>query len=232
KKLTEAPLFPGSMPYAIKVGEELRLYHPGKEAKGRHGLLLRISRDGAHWSDPQLVFPGGIADPCVVQIAPDRFHLYYCFGGKKNKGGRQVWEFKNYVATSTDGIHWQKHPDPILPLGKPGTWDAESHAGPVVLRLPDGRFHLWYLGSGNLNGKTAWRVGHAISDDGLHFRRTGDAPVLDVGPEGRWDGGTLMSFDIVYRQRDNRLLFWYAAAPGSHGDETKMRIRIGFGTSR
>ena len=216
------------MPYAIKVADGFRLYHPGKDASGKHGLLMKTSADGFSWSEPELVVAGGILDPCVVQVAKNKFHLYYCAGGKKTINGKEVWEFKNHVATSEDGIQWTKRDSPILSLGADGSWDRQSHAGPCVLKLEDG-FHLWYLGSGDRNGKTAWRIGHATSSDGLTWIRSGDEPVLDVGAEGSWDGGTFMSFDIVFR--DGKFLFWYAAAPGDHGDETKMAIQIGHGTS-
>jgi len=228
-KYEKNPLFPGAMPYAIKVGDTFRLYHPGKDDAGRHGLLMRTSKDGFRWSKPELVLAGGIMDPCVVRVAEDRFHLYYCGGGRITKDGKQVWEFNAYMATSEDGIRWQKRPTPVLPLGPKGSWDAQSHAGPCVLKLDDG-FHLWYLGSGTYHGKTAWRIGHATSPDGLSWTKSGNEPVLDVGKPGDWDGGTFMSFDIVFR--DGKLLFWYAAAPGEHGDETKMTIQIGHGTSQ
>lgn len=228
-KYKQNPLFPGSMPYAIKVGDTFRLYHPGKDATGKHGLWMKTSPDGFSWSEPRLVLPGGILDPCIIQIAKDRFHLYFCAGGKKTKDGKDTWEFKNFVAASEDGIVWKKEPKPILPLGDKGSWDEMSHAGPCVLKLADG-FHLWYLGSGHHNGKRAWRIGHATSRDGIVWDRSSDAPVLDVGKEGAWDGGTFMSFDIVFR--DGKFLFWYAAAPSGHGDETKMTIQIGHGTSR
>ena len=223
------PLFPGGMPYALKVGDAFRLYHPGKDATGRRGLLMRTSKDGFTWSEPNLVLPGGILDPYVVRVAENRFHLYYCAGGQITKNGKRFWEFKIHTATSDDGIAWSKQPDPALPLGQPGGWDAQSHAGPCVLKLGDG-FHLWYLGSGEYNGKTAWRIGHATSPDGLKWTKSGDIPVLDVGKPGAWDGGTFMSFNVVFR--DGKLLFWYAAAPTEHGDETKMRIQIGYGTSQ
>lgn len=228
-KYEQNPLFPGSMPYAIKVDDTFRLYHPGKDATGKNGLLMRTSSDGFSWSESRLVLLGGILDPCVIRVGEDRFHLYYCTGGKITKDGKQVWEFQNHVATSTDGIIWEKEPEPILPLGKEGSWDAISHAGPCVLKLEDG-FHLWYLGSGNRDGKIAWRLGHATSPDGIAWTRTGNEPVLDVGSEGAWDGGTLMSFDILFR--DGRFLFWYAAAPTGHQNETKMTIQVGHGTSR
>jgi hypothetical protein len=227
-KYEKNPLFPGSMPYAIKVGDTFRLYHPGKDDAGRHGLQMRTSQDGFRWSKPTRVLGGGIMDPCIVP-ADGKYYLYYCGGGRITKNGKQVWEFKAYMATSEDGISWKKEPNPALPLGPPGSWDESSHAGPCVLKLDDG-FHMWYLGSGTYKGHTAWRIGHATSQDGLNWTKSGTQPVLDVGKPGDWDCGTFMSFDIIFR--DSKFLFWYAGAPTGHGDETKMTIQIGHGTSK
>ncbi len=222
------PLFGGSMPYAIKVGDEFRLYYAGGHA-GIPGLLMRRSRDGFHWSEPRRVFQG-VADPKVVRVAKDRFYLYYCGGGKVTNEGKPVWEFKNYMATSQDGIQWNNRPGPVLPLGPKGSWDSQSHAGPCVLELPDS-FHMFYLGSGIYQGRgPAWRIGHATSPDGLHWTKSGDQPVLDIGQPGDWDGGTLLSISVIFR--DGKFHFWYAADPGEHGDETKMNIQIGYGTSK
>jgi len=220
-KYEKNPLFPGSMPYAIKVGNTFRLYHPGKG-----GLQMRTSEDGFNWSKPTRVLAGGIMDPCVVPVS-GKYHLYYCGGGRKTKNGKQVWEFKAYMATSEDGISWKKESKPALPLGPEGSWDESSHAGPCVLKLEDG-FHMWYLGSGSYKDHIAWRIGHATSPDGLSWTKSGTEPVLDVGKPGDWDCGTFMSFDIIFR--DGKFLFWYAAAPTGHGDETKMTIQIGHGT--
>jgi hypothetical protein len=125
---------------------------------------------------------------------------------------------------------WKKERKPALPLGPKNSWDEQSHAGPCVLKLDD-EFHMWYLGSGSYKGgKTAWRIGHAISSDGLNWTKSGKDPILDTGKAGGWDSGTFMSFDIIFR--DDKFLFWYAAAPTGHGDETKMKIQIGHGTSK
>ena len=221
------PLFPGAMPYAIKIGDTFRLYHSGKDDAGRHGLQMRTSQDGFRWSKPTRVL-AGVMDPCVV-LVNGKYHLYYCGGGRKTKNGKQVWEFKAHMATSEDGIRWKKEPKPALPLGPKGSWDESSHAGPCVLKLEDG-FHMWYLGSGSYKDHIAWRIGHATSPDGLNWTKSGKEPVLDVGKPGDWDCGTFMSFDIIFR--DGKFLFWYAGAPTGHGDETKMTIQIGHGTSR
>ena len=221
------PLFGGAMPYAIKVDDRFRIYYPGGHG-GLSGLQLRTSKDGLQWSQPMKVM-GGVMDPCVIRVADDRFHLYFCSGGKKKNNGKDVWEFKNFVATSRDGIRWERQPNPVLPLGSEGGWDSSSHAGPCVLKIGD-EFHMWYLGSGPRKGKIAWRIGHATSSDGLKWKRSGSEPVLDIGKPGEWDGGTFMSFDIVFRE--DQFLFWYAAAPTGHGDETKMKIQIGHGHSR
>lgn len=222
------PLFPGSMPNAVKVGDTFRLYYSGGHA-GLNGLQMRTSEDGYHWSEPKPVFDD-MVDPKVVRAADNTFYLYYCDGGKVTKDGKQVWEFKNYMATSEDGIHWKKIPGPVLPLGPKGSWDESSHAGPCVLKLDDG-FHMFYLGSGSYRGgKTAWRVGHATSPDGLKWTKSGNEPVLDIGRPGDWDGGTIMSISVIFR--DGKFHFWYAADPGPHDEETKMSIQIGYGTSK
>jgi len=228
-KYEKNPLFPGSMPCAIKVGDLFRLYYPGRDEAGRQGLQMRISGDGFHWSKPTRVLEGGILDPCVVRVAGGKFHLYHCGGGREEKNGKQEWEFRIYLATSEDGIGWKKEPKPILPLGSKGSWDEKSHAGPCVLKLEDG-FHMWYLGSGTHKGKQAWRIGHATSREGRNWTKSGRDPVLDIGKSGDWDGGTFLSFNIIFR--DGKFLFWYASAPTGHGDETRIRIQIGHGTSR
>ncbi|MDP7018934.1 MAG: hypothetical protein QGG36_24265 [Pirellulaceae bacterium] len=223
------PLFPGAMPYAIKVGETFRLYHP---AGG--GLQMRTSQDGFNWSEPKKVFES-VMDPCVVRVAENKFHLYYCGnGGRKMIGGKNGWVFKNFLATSEDGVTWKKQPKMNLPFGPEGSWDSTSQAGPCVLKLDD-TFHMWYLGSANnWTGKTGdtmvWRIGHATSPDGLKWTKSAREPVLDLGKLGAWDGGSMLSFDIIFR--DGKFLFWYAASPTKHGDETKMRIQIGHGTSK
>ncbi len=217
------PLFPGGMPHAIKVGKTFRLYYP---AAG--GLQMRTSQDGFKWSEPRKVMETHM-DPCVIRVGENKYHLYYCEGGRKTIDGKQRWEFKNYMATSPDGITWKNELEPVLPLGPKGSWDSESHAGPCVLKLADG-YHMWYLGSGPYKGKTAWRIGHATSSDGLKWTQSGDEPVLDIGKPGDWDGGTFLHFAVTFR--DGKFLFWYAAAPTEHGDETKMKIQIGHGASK
>ncbi len=222
-KYEQNPLFPGNMPHALKVGDTFRLYYPHAG-----GLQMRTSSDGFHWGESRKVFEGCM-DPCVIRVAENKFHLYYCAGGQKTVNEKQVWEFKNQIATSPDGITWKSELEPVLPLGPSGSWESQSHAGPCVLKLADG-FHLWYLGSGAYKGKKAWRIGHATSPDGLKWTKSGDEPVLDIGKAGDWDGGTFLHIDVIFR--DGKFLFWYAADPGEHGDETKMKIQIGHGTSR
>ncbi len=50
-------------------------------------------------------------DPCIVP-ADGKYYLYYCGGGRITKNGKQVWEFKAYMATSEDGITWLQAPEP------------------------------------------------------------------------------------------------------------------------
>ena len=118
------PLFPGSMPYAIKVGETFRLYHPGSG-----GLQMRTSKDGFQWSEPRKVMTGCL-DPCVIQVGENNFHLYYCNGGRIKKDGKQVWEFKTTWPHPTTASRGRKVPN-AGPAARP-----QGNMGRRV-RMPD-----------------------------------------------------------------------------------------------
>lgn len=70
---------------------------------------------------------------------------------------------------------------PVLELGEPGHFDEDGTMPSSVLVLPDGRLRLYYIGWNRATGSVSYRVsiGSATSDDGCHFRREFDGPLLD-----------------------------------------------------
>ena len=86
------------------------------------------------------------------------------------------------MATSSDGISWQKYDDPttteapfaesdpIMQAAVP--WEGERLGRPEVLQTEDGWVMLYEGGRGS-------QTGLAISDDGLNFRRYEANPLLD-----------------------------------------------------
>lgn len=69
---------------------------------------------------------------------------------------------------------------PMLDIGRPGTFDENGVLACSVLRTPDGRWYLYYVGF-ELGTKIRYRLftGLAVSDDAENFRRVSAAPILD-----------------------------------------------------
>jgi sucrose-6-phosphate hydrolase SacC (GH32 family) len=129
--------------------------------------------------------------PAIVKHS-GTYYLYYA-GGPSGPQTRE--DFINYqlgLATSTDGVNFEKTGSPLLPLGSRDNF----HATPTLLRDaegnllidPDGMWHLFY------NGNRADDVEHATSRDGKNWAKDVKSPiyqrayapnVLKVGDEYR-----------------------------------------------
>jgi predicted GH43/DUF377 family glycosyl hydrolase len=122
---------------------------------------------------------GGIYKAAVYEIG-GRFVMFY------NAKDRQAnWIEQTGLATSSDLLHWEKHPDnPILRVGPPGSWDSRFASDPVLNRI-DGVWHLFYYG---FDGQHAGD-GVAISQDGgfTHWRKSEYNPILSHGAPGSYD---------------------------------------------
>ena len=74
------------------------------------------------------------------------------------------------------------HPHPVLELGDTGAFDSHG-MGPATALLCGDKVHLYYTGivtRSDIPYQLA--IGLGISDDGLHFRRVTDGPLLSTGP--------------------------------------------------
>jgi predicted GH43/DUF377 family glycosyl hydrolase len=93
------------------------------------------------------------------------------------------------LATSTDGIHWEKYAhNPVLGYNPYVATDAFMVATPQVL-YEEGVFKMWYNSKGFEAGKTTqgdYRIGYAESLDGIHWERCARLPVLGSSGNG-WD---------------------------------------------
>ncbi|RME25379.1 MAG: hypothetical protein D6798_09115 [Deltaproteobacteria bacterium] len=126
-------------------------------------------------------------------IRDDEIWLYYN-GRSGESGGLTIG-----LATSTDGVHFDRNPTPVLePTGVPGDFDEGGVAHPSVevrdVDFTDNEagasevFEMWYA-SGTLE------IGYAISADGLNFERYCDGSVF-AGKLGTWDLGTVKAPEV------------------------------------
>ena len=209
-----------SMPAVYNDNGELRMWYSGAGKGGGFGLAT--SPDGVKWDrqgeGPVLRGIGGSMDPCVRKFG-DEFVMWYC--------GKVGPSYRLLRATSPDGVKWTKDPEPVLPLGSEGDFDETSHAGPVVLKVED-IYYLFHLG-GSSKG---WKLGLATSPDGLKWTKSSANPVLDAGGPDDWDGGSILSHDVLFM--NDQFHVWYAAhsAADAKNPEHQQAIRIGYAISK
>jgi predicted GH43/DUF377 family glycosyl hydrolase len=112
---------------------------------------------------------GDVLNPSVVRIQGTYHNFYSGFDGKTWRTG---------LATSADGIHWQKQWMVLAP--DPNTWEGGYIAANGSALLVEGQVFYWYQAA------QPPRIGLARSLDDRRFEKL-PRPVLDLGPRGSWD---------------------------------------------
>lgn len=127
----------------------------------------------------------GLAWPSIVKEGSE-YRMYY---GAQTKTGYAIG-----LATSVDGIHWMKYPEPVLVAD--ADWESIKVDRPRVTHSPDGWVMIYQAGT-----KVEER-GLAISDDGIHWEKYSGNPIFnkDVFPipnAKTWDT-TLLYYEGTY----------------------------------
>lgn len=187
----------GVMPSSIVTrGETQFLYYTGwsraVEVPFSFHVGLATSRDGGRTflrRSRAPVLGRNEHDPFItgapfVVVEGDRWRMWYVSATRwerqPNGVPRHFYTIKH--ADSQDGIHWNTSDHLCLPFAS----GEYALARPVVF-IQDGRYQMWF--SWRAEG-TTYRVGTAVSDDGLTWERRGTPEGLDVSPSG-WDAEML-----------------------------------------
>ncbi|MBD3289182.1 T9SS type A sorting domain-containing protein [candidate division KSB1 bacterium] len=107
--------------------------------------------------------------------------------------------------------------NPILPLGNPGEWD-NTEAAYANVHFDGEMYRMWY--SGALQENT-YRIGYAISSDGVNWMKDAINPVLDVGAPNTFDSINLWLPYVLFNGTNYEM--WYSGGLTSSG--------IGYATS-
>ncbi len=117
---------------------------------------------------------------------------------------------------------WVKYyNNPIFKPGPPGSWEEKS-VDCFTIGIFNGKYMMWYVGTPyNL----ICQIGLATSDDGIHWKRCKENPVLRVGPPGSWDDSILICQSVIFDEEENIFKMWYV------GGNYKGVFGIGYATS-
>lgn len=126
--------------------------------------------DGS-WDDSDVL------NPSVVRVGGEFYNFYSGFDGNTWRTG---------LATSTDGVTWQKHPaNPVLEPDS-ASWEGDYIAANGTVAQGTYGFLHWYQ-AGPRNGT---QIGLARSADGITWEKLPE-PVMERGPAGSWDESAL-----------------------------------------
>jgi hypothetical protein len=106
-------------------------------------------------------------------------HTVRVFVSSRNGSGESLPYAVDLDIDTFDIVGNQRRP--LMPLGARGAFDENGIMPSSVVRLNDGSFRMYYIGWNRGSSTVPYRlaIGSARSDDGLHFERENDGPLLD-----------------------------------------------------
>lgn len=178
------------------------------------------SGDGVSWSRAQgpaldVGSPGSWDSFFVIPAAvlrEDSGHRMMYYWGGSDPFDVRTW--KVGLATSDDGLRWQKYAENPIFEGRRDSWETGILDMDVV--KVDGAYYMFYQGSelfyeGDEVVSDRTRLGLAISPDGIRWQRMGAEPFFDNGPPGSWDAQ--WTEGPVLLQIDDAWLMYYMGKP-------------------
>ncbi|MEO2034156.1 MAG: hypothetical protein ABGZ35_18940 [Planctomycetaceae bacterium] len=158
---------------------------------------------------------GGVLHVAVCQ-ADGVFYMYYTALAKPGYAYRSIG-----LATSTNGINWQRKPTAVLAKGPAHEFDdVHVHMPSVLYDAGSKQFRMWYVGYQNNRGNT---IGYAESSDGISWNKKGQ--VLSFGGPNTFDCGSLREPSVLYDPKTKLFKLWYnGTLPNQHYGPTGYAV--------
>ena len=182
-----------------------------------------VSRDGGVTFEKQGRGPvlGAAVDEPFVISGPkvrrfgDRWYLWYIAGTKWiATAGRAEPVYRIRMATSPDGITWQRHGRELI---APRIEADECQASPDVIEA-NGAYHMFFCYRRSLdyrNREGGYRIGYARSTDLEHWTRADDRAGIDVSEDG-WDA-EMVAYPHVFALDGATYMMYLGNQVGRHG---------------
>lgn len=196
--------------YWIKDGVWYLWYTGMNEKEAKIGLA--VSKDGYSFKRYQqnpIIVPtesheqGAVMNPCVLWDDADFvFKMWYSAGEK----------FEPDVlclATSKDGINWEKHGQNPVFIHGVDKYDQCKVGGCDVVKV-NGRYLQFYIGYENIDNA---RICVAESNDGIDWKRIKQNPILSP-TKGAWDSDAVYKPSVCFDIKKNNAYLWYNGRKG------------------
>jgi predicted GH43/DUF377 family glycosyl hydrolase len=158
-----------------------------------HGGYLNLYSgfDGKTWRTGAATSPDGVTWTKSGQVlTPEGWEGNWATNGSALVEGAEILYWyaagdppRIALARSSDGVHFAKESQPVVPLGPRGSFDERGVSDPYVIRRND-FFYLFYLGQ---DRAARQRLGVARSRDGIAWEKLRSNPVLEMGGPGDFD---------------------------------------------
>ncbi len=182
---------------------------------GKGNVWYAESKDGINWVnktntpvftndslgtwDDYTVGPGAI-----IKDDQGNYRMYF------NGWSSQYGEWQVGLATSADGIHWERYNDPVLKADS----SNEFKIGAVSVLKYNGTYYMYYSSS-PINYYDNMRINLATSSDGLNWTKYSGNPILS--PTLPWEGIGVTFPAVIYD--NNHFIMVYSSS-----DRTKFGI--------
>jgi predicted GH43/DUF377 family glycosyl hydrolase len=175
---------------------------------GRGNILYATSTDGLNWSpyagnpvmvpenygtwDSQDVQPSGIIKENGV------YKLYYT----GFSDAYDTWSIG--LATSVDGINWEKYPNPVLQASS--YWEYQL-VGSAIVKYDDS-YYLYYTG----RNMPYYSIGVAVSSDGINFTKYPGNPILTSTQQ--WEANGVVDGNVIIENGGFKMVYGNSFSSG------------------
>ncbi len=216
------PVLGGSLGtcFDVTLLPENDLYRLWFSWRPKDAVALTESRDGIHWSEPQIVlgpnrasdWEGRINRPAVVKH-DGTYHMWYT-----GQSARQSWIG---YATSPDGRTWTRmSTKPVL--APELHWEGVAVMCPHVLWEEKTRqYRMWYSAGEQYEPNA---IGYATSRDGINWTKYKDNPIFAADPRNPWEQHKVTACQVI-PAGDWHIMFYI-------GFRDENRAQIGLARSR
>jgi predicted GH43/DUF377 family glycosyl hydrolase len=216
-------------PYVLVEDDGLTMWYSAKDEE-RVVICWATSADGLSWQPHGVAIApeepwekSAVMCPSVLRYSDGTYHMWY-------SGGERYEPDAIGYATSADGVHWRRLPEPVLRPETGSPWEAERVAGAHVFQH-EGWLYAAYIGFAR--GFEDSSIGIARSVDGVEWERHAGNPVVTRGAAGEFDSINVYKPFVVVDGDEWRMWFNGSSPIDAPDENPPNRIeQIGYASCR